>query len=416
MRINLYPYQEEAINKLKSGSILLGGVGCGKSIMSIAWYWSKECGGSLKKISCGPKNIKDLYIITTAKKRESKEWDDDLSKFGFVKGYNEILKGTIIIDSWNNLHKYENAENSVFILDEQRIKGNGAWVRSFLHLSKNNHWILLSATPGDTFMDYIPVFIANGYFKNRTDFVRKHVVFDAYKKFPSVSHYVDEIHLHKMRKDITVNVNYDRRSKINTRIERTPFHGYASKEESWLKALENPYTDERISTPQEYIQVKRRLSYTCDERIKYLERILEEHPRIIVFYNYIVELKFLRRFCYEHKGIKLAECNGSRHDKIPDKEYGSFWIYAVQYAAGAEGWNCVETNTVVFFSPNYSYATMVQAAGRIDRVNSPYRILNYILFISNNGIDDSILQCLSKKKSFNEDDLAEKEFGNLFKK
>ena len=45
---------------------------------------------------------------------------------------------------------------------------------------------------------------------------------------------------------------------------------------------------------------------------------------------------------------------------------------------------------------------MAQAAGRIDRLNSPYRDLYYYHLKSRSGIDIAISKALGQKKQFNE--------------
>ena len=197
MSVQLDGNQLLALEQLKSGSILCGGVGSGKSRTSLAYFTVKECKGGLNGEPM--KDPKNLYIITTAKKRDSKEWEDEFPPFPF----DEI---DICIDSWNNIGKYADVKDSFFIFDEQRLVGSGAWVKAFLKISKSNHWILLSATPGDTWMDYIPVFIANGFYKNRTEFIRRHVVYSRFAKFPKVDHYVETGRLLRLRKSILVNM------------------------------------------------------------------------------------------------------------------------------------------------------------------------------------------------------------------
>ncbi len=176
--VNLYDYQLEAVKNMKNGCILCGGVGSGKSITSLVYYYSQQGGqiGAGKYIPM--KKPKDLYIITTARKRDTLEWEGELSPF-LLSTHEEInfYKNKVVVDSWNNIGKYENVSNAFFIFDEQRVVGYGAWTKAFLKIAKSNKWILLSATPGDTWQDYIPVFIANGFYKNKSQFVRDHIVY-----------------------------------------------------------------------------------------------------------------------------------------------------------------------------------------------------------------------------------------------
>ena len=387
MSVQLDDNQLLALEQLKSGSILCGGVGSGKSRTSLAYFTLKECGGGLN----GEKmtSPKSLFIITTAKKRDSKEWEDEFPPFPF----DQI---DISIDSWNNIGKYTEIKDSFFIFDEQRLVGSGAWVKAFLTISKNNKWILLTATPGDTWLDYIPIFIANGFYKNRTEFIRRHVVYNRFSKFPKVDRYIETGRLIRLRKSILVNMKY---------VKPTQQHhfritvGYDQALYKWVvKNRWDIYKDEPLRDISSLCYLLRRIVNTDQQRIDAVKKLITDHPRIIIFYNFDYELEILRDIG-ETMDIDIAEWNGHKHQVIPESDN---WLYLVQYAAGAEGWNCTSTNVIVFYSQNYSYKVAVQAAGRIDRRNTPYSDLYYYHIRSNSSIDVAIHQALSRKKSFNE--------------
>ena len=387
MGVKLDDNQLLALEQLKSGSILCGGVGSVKSRTSLAYFTVKECGGGLNGESM--KTPKNLYIITTAKKRDSKEWEDEFPPFPFAQI-------DICIDSWNNIGKYSEVKDSFFIFDEQRLVGSGAWVKAFLKIAKSNNWILLSATPGDTWMDYIPVFIANGFYKNRTEFIRRHVVYSRFAKFPKVDHYVETGRLLRLRKAILVNMKY---------IKPTQQHhfqitvGYNRETYKFVtKERWDIFKDEPLRDMSSLCYLLRRIVNTDPQRIAAVEKLISENPRVIIFYNFDYELEILRDLG-ESLGITTAEWNGHKHQQIPTT---SSWLYLVQYTAGAEGWNCTSTNVIIFYSQNYSYKVAVQAAGRIDRRNTPYTDLYYYHIRSNSSIDVAIHQALSRKENFNE--------------
>ncbi len=387
MSVQLDDNQLLALEQLKSGSILCGGVGSGKSRTSLAYFTVKECKGGLNGEPM--KNPKNLYIITTAKKRDSKEWEDEFPPFPF-----ESID--ICIDSWNNIGKYSEVKDSFFIFDEQRLVGSGAWVKAFLKIAKCNHWILLSATPGDTWMDYIPVFIANGFYKNRTEFIRRHVVYSRFAKFPKVDRYIETGRLLRLRKSILVNMKYVKPTqqhhfRITVGYDHTTYK-YVTKNR-W-----DIFKDEPLTDMSGLCYLLRRIVNTDQQRIDAVKQIISEHPRVIIFYNFDYELEILRELGKELE-IETAEWNGHKHQQIPDTQN---WIYLVQYTAGAEGWNCTTTNVIIFYSQNYSYKVAVQAAGRIDRRNTPYTDLYYYHIRSNSSIDVAIHQALSRKKNFNE--------------
>lgn len=387
MSVELDSNQLLALEQLKSGSILCGGVGSGKSRTSLAYFTVKECNSKLddKKL----KNPKPLYIITTAKKRDSKEWEDEFPPFPF-----DGL--SVTIDSWNNIAKYSNVKDSFFIFDEQRLVGSGAWVKAFLKIAKSNTWILLSATPGDTWSDYIPVFIANGFYKNRTEFARRHIVYSRYTSYPKIDRYLETGRLLRLREAILVNMKYvkpteQHHCQITVSYDRLLY-------KQVMKDRWDIFKNEPLRDMSSLCYALRRIVNTDKERIEVTKKLINEHPRIIIFYNFDYELEILRDLGHE-LGISTAEWNGHRHETIPDT---ASWIYLVQYTAGAEGWNCTSTNAIIFYSQNYSYKIMVQAAGRIDRRNTPYSNLYYYHLRSNASIDVAIYQALARKKNFNE--------------
>lgn len=385
--VRLFDHQQKALEKLHSGSILCGGVGSGKSITGLAWYWNDIYAN-------GPC---DLYIITTARKRDTLEWDRECAKFGLSSERDKSQSGVkVTIDSWNNIGKYEGVKECCFLFDEQRVVGYGAWVKSFLKIAKANQWILLSATPGDTWSDYIPVFIANGFYKNKTEFCRRHVIYNRFARYPQVSRYVEEKHLNRLRASILVTMDFVRQTVAHH--ERLVCGYNREKYDNVMRSRWNPYKEQPIADAGELCQTLRKIVASDPERIGKLKEVLEAHPKSIIFYNYDYELEILRGL-----DIPKAEWNGHLHEPIPE---GDRWTYLVQYTAGCEGWNCVTTDTIIFFSQSYSYKQMVQAAGRIDRLNTPFTDLYYFHLVSMSKIDLAIGRALRNKKNFNENAFA----------
>jgi hypothetical protein len=377
--------------------VLCGGVGSGKSITSIAYYYTRVCGGTISSDG-GPLDLKtptDLYIITTAAKRDTLDWQEECAKFSLSTDRAVSIYGIkVIVDSWNNVGKYVKVKDAFFIFDEQRVVGSGSWVMNFLKIVKNNQWILLSATPGDTWMDYIPAFVANGFYKNRTEFIRQHVKFNGFAKYPKVDHYVEEYLLARHKRDILVTMEYKKKT--------TP-HYYdviadhdVEKYDLVFDKRWNPYKDKPVREVGELFHVVRKVVNSDPSRLELIRELLERHPRLIIFYNFDYELEILRGLAEE---LPFAEYNGHKHDDIPRTER---WAYAVQYTSGSEGWNCIQTNAIAFYSASYSYRAMTQAAGRIDRLNTPYLDLYYYLLRSSAKIDMEIAKCLKTKKDFNE--------------
>lgn len=399
--MKLYNYQLDAINRMKNGCILCGGVGSGKSITALGYYYLIN-GGDISFLKGGeftPMNPypADLYIITTARKRDTLEWEKEMLPFLMsIDSKTNFYNNNIVIDSWNNIKKYSDIKDAFFIFDEQRVVGSGVWVKSFLKIVKSNKWILLSATPGDTWQDYIPVFIANGFYRNRTEFSREHIVYSRFSKYPKVDRYLNTGRLIRLRNQILVNMDFTRKTESHHENIFIEYDIEAYKEVT--KTRWNPYKNEPIVNAAELCYVWRRIVNSDISRENALLSILKKHNKVIVFYNFDYELEILKNCKYAEE-VKLAEWNGHKHEPIPDSEK---WVYLVQYAAGAEGWNCTTTDTIVFYSQNYSYKIMQQAAGRIDRVNTSFKDLYYYHFKSRSGIDLAISRSLNNKKNFNE--------------
>lgn len=381
--VQLRPHQQEALKKLKSGKILTGGVGSGKSMVAAAHYAQEY-----------PK--RDVYVITTAKKRDSLDWNREFARFGVTTAASSLF-GTLTVDSWNNIHKYEDVKDAFFIFDEQRLVGSGGWVKSFLRIAKQNPWILLSATPGDNWLDFVPVFIANGFYRNRTEFKARHVVYKSYTKFPAVDRYVEVGRLVRLRNSILVSMPFDRHTRRHTHI--IPVDHDADVMKRAMKDRWNPFEDRPIQRSAELHSVMRKIVSTHTSRLEALKTTMKKHPRLIVFYNFDYELEILRGI----EGIEKAEWNGHRHQEIP---LGERWLYLVQFAAGAEGWECIETNATFFWSQDYSYKRTEQAYGRIDRMNTSYIDLHYYLPLSNSYIDKAIRRAIREKRDFNESEMS----------
>ena len=398
--ISLRDYQLDAVSRMMNGCILCGGVGSGKSRTALAYYY-KENGGVLGTNEYVPMNdvdLPDLYIITTARKRDTAEWEGELSPF-LLSSHPEVnlYRNRVIIDSWNNISKYSSVTNAFFIFDEQRVVGSGAWVKAFLKIAKSNKWILLSATPGDTWEDYIPVFVANGFYKNRTAFKEEHMVIRWVNgKYPKVERYMGVGKLMLLRNRILIDMDFKRQTISHHEDINVEYD--ISKYKEVGRTRWNPYKNEPIVNASELCYVWRKIVNSDDSRQTAVLELFDRHPKMIVFYMFDYELNILKNLHYG-EDVQVAEWNGHKHEPIPSSDK---WVYLVQYAAGAEGWNCISTDTIVFYSQNYSYKVMQQAAGRIDRLNTPFSNLYYYHLKSYAPIDIAIARALKEKKTFNE--------------
>ena len=398
MVVELYPHQTLAVEKLANGKVLTGGVGTGKTITSLVYYYTKVMGGELGR----PQTITnpmDIYVFTTARKRDELDWNRDAAQLGIGRERESSIHGIkIVVDSYNQIHKYVDVKGAFIILDEQRMVGNGKWPKTFIKMAKNNQWIMLSATPGDTWLDYVTLFIANGFVKNITEFKRNHVVYAPYSKFPKVEKYIEVGKLLKWRHDILVEMPYLRHT---TRYHH-PIAVNHRKDlmDLVMKKRWNPYTDMPLKDAGEMFATMRKVAYSDPSRREaVIELMTHNHSRLIVFYNFDYELEMLRTIAAEMPEWTVKEWNGHKHEAVPE---GDKWLYLVQYVAGAEAWNCVTTDAICFYSQTYSYKNFEQAQGRIDRLNTPFTDLHYYILKSTSPIDIAVSRALKGKQSFNE--------------
>lgn len=388
MGVDLMPHQEEALRHLGNGKVLYGGVGAGKSLTAIAYYVANE-------------EPRDIVVITTPKKRDDLDWLGEAAMFGISTDPDATVSGTIDVDSWNNIGKFVDYEDHFFIFDEQRLVGSGAWVKAFQKIAKKNHWILLSGTPGDTWMDYCPLFVANGFYKNKTEFMKKHVVLNPYTKYQSIKGYLNVPKLEFLRNELLVEMPYVRHT-----TRHVNYIDCGHDKEQWetvYKKRWNPWEDEPIKDVAELFRCMRRVANSHPSRVATIAELLRTHPKMVIFYNFNYELEMLRTLSSE---ATVAEWNGHKKEPIP---LDDSWVYLVQYTAGAEGWNCTETNAMVFYSLSYSFKHFEQAQGRIDRLDTPYDDLYYYVLQSDTLIDKGIKSALGAKKRFNERKFAEGE-------
>lgn len=397
--ISLYDYQLDAVRRMHNGCILCGGVGSGKSRTSLAYYYEEQGGRLNTKNHVLLLNPKDLYIITTARKRDTMEWEGELAPFLMSTNpeVNVYKNQKVVVDSWNNIGKYIDVKNAFFIFDEQRVVGTGAWVKAFYKIAKANNWILLSATPGDKWEDYIPVFVANGFYKNVTQFRNEHIIYDYHcTKYPKVDGYRDTGRLIRLRNRLLVTMDFKRETIAHHEDVVVTYDKPAYTD--LMRNRWDPWNNMPIENASQFCYSLRKIVNSSESRQMRLLEIIEDHPKAIIFYNFDYELEILKNLYYG-EDVEIAEWNGHKHQEIPT---GDKWVYLVQYTAGAEGWNCITTDTIIFYSQNYSYKVLAQAAGRIDRLNTPFTDLYYYHLKSKSGIDLAISRAIRDKKKFNE--------------
>ncbi len=391
MNIQLTDYQVDAVEKMHNGCILRGGTGSGKTLTSLVHVFEKILGGSsplypehsYKRASVDV----PVYVITTPKKRDSCDWTKEASMVPLI---------LTDVNSWNNIKKYENIKNAIFIFDESKVIGYGSWTQSFLKITKNNAWVLLSATPGDTWLEYMPVFIANGFYKNKSEFEREHVMWSRFTKYPKVERYLNVSRLIRHRDSILVDMQDQRATTQhhkNVICDFNKLHYDILAKDRW-----DIFENKPIRDISQLCYALRKVVNSDESRLEALSAIYARHKKVIIFYNFNYELKILRDWCAANN-IVYSEWNGHNHDDIPDSK---FWVYLCQYTSAKEAWNCITTDCIVFYSQTYSYKALVQSAGRIDRMNTTFMHLYYYHLMAMAPIELGIQKALGCKENFNE--------------
>lgn len=264
---------------MHNGCILCGGVGVGKSHTAVGYYLENEA-------------PRDVIVITTAKKRDKFDWQKIFQEIGMGTHPESTMAALLTVDSWNNISKYKEIKDAFFIFDEQRLVGSGAWVKSFYEIAKNNHWIMLSATPGDTWLDYVPVFRANGFIKNLTQFKDSHVIQRWTGRYYQVHGYRQVGQLVRWRNQILVDMPYEKHTTRHSHDIWVDFDEAAVKE--LVKNRWNVLENKPIQDAGELFRVMRRVVYSHESRLDQVRALLKKHPRLIVFYNFDFELDILR--------------------------------------------------------------------------------------------------------------------------
>lgn len=401
--VELRDFQKDCVAQLRSGKVLAAGVGAGKSVMALYWYVSTQCRTRRSRNQVGElfrilKGSPDLVVITTAKKRDSGEWSEEFARFALKEGVNHGMGGvTVTVDSWNNIGKYVDADrNTVFIFDEQRAIGHGAWSKAFVRIARSHPWIMLSATPADDWKDWCPVMVADGFYRNRTDFFRRHAIYSRYTTYPKITSWYDTHQLEVVRDRILVTCEVPRQTERHDIELGTGYNKTAVK--TMMKERVDPETGEPFMNASQLCYAIRKVVNCDPSRMDMARDVFEDHGRVIVFYSLRAELELIHMAAGMAGISEVGAYNGSTHDEVPT---GNRWVYAVQYNAGAEGWNCTTCNTILFWDLPYSYRQLEQAKGRIDRLNTPYRNLFYYSMTSNAKIDLAIKRALRLKKDFN---------------
>lgn len=394
----LYAFQKKAITELQQPDKHICIAGCGAGKGSIALHWLKTT------------NKKKWLFITTASKRDSKDVENEmvmwfgkesLSSYSLeVISWAALAKWTIT--NWNSLEDY------AFVFDEVACAKAGVSSnrgRAFIQIAKQTDcWTGYTATPGDRWEDFQAYFVAAGYVKNKTAFMREFCQVQTFKGYPEIVGYYDEHILKAYWKRLTVCP--DTQAMLDE-LPAEQHKTYHFKPSPTYKRFLKERLDEDgnfIDTVMGYCHYCRRLCLTA-EKLQWVSDYLSGlGTNAVFFYNYIAEGEELEKVAKKAlpKGAKVWRIDGKHHDIPTADTIGKYDIVLAQYASGSESLNLQFMNHMVFVSPNYSYTTSIQARGRIKRIGQKQNMFFWYL-VCDGTIETDVYACLRGKSDFAED-------------
>lgn len=400
--ITLRSYQQDAVEALLNGKhIVVASCGVGKGFISLEW-----ARGTKKS---------NVLVITQASKVKSNDFVEE-AKLLDEKWYNSQSSFTVV--SWNSLakwlkeHQSENFADYAIIADEiQRIKNYSTGMgKSFLKIASHTKcWAGFTATPGESWIQMMPYFVACGFVKHKTDFTNKFCVTQSFKGYIEIIGYNHEEVLNKWWSGITYFPDTKEMEKQLPSETHKVVHfkaptGYAKV----LKTKTRLDTDEFIDTSMAMCHYLRQLCCS-KEKVEWLKEFVESlDTSCVVFYTYIEEGEKIKEAL---KGVKIWEINGKKHDIPTADTIGKHDVVLAQWESGSASLNLQFMNYWVSFSPCYSLTTSCQSRGRIKRIGQTKPMFYYYLK-TDHTIENDIYKALKEKRDFSETVWYENKFGD----
>lgn len=145
-------------------------------------------------------------------------------------------------------------------------------------------------------------------------------------------------------------------------------------------------------------------AYNKDKLDAVQDLIQSTNDRIIIFYNFNVELEALKRICSE-LDRPVSEVNGNVKDLIA-YETRSDSVTLVQYQAGSMGLNLQKSNKIIYFTLTDRSDLFEQSKKRIHRIGQ-YRPCFYYTMICKGSVEESVHNTLQKRMDYTDELFAE---------
>lgn len=137
------------------------------------------------------------------------------------------------------------------------------------------------------------------------------------------------------------------------------------------------------------------------EKLDMLRTLVEgTNDRVVVFYNFDIELKVLQQLCKKLKRpisyINGHEKNLNCYNDCEDS------ITLVQYQSGSAGVNLQKANKMIYYSPPIKSDFYEQSKKRIHRIGQNHKC-TYWKLITHDSIEQQIYSTLAKKQDYTEE-------------
>lgn len=360
----------------------------------------------LKFVIAAPTNVVDGL----GWHRTIKSWNDDhpdnqldpilitsIDKFANIcqniKSFTKLLKETDLMGAYfvgDEYHKYKNP-----------VSKRSKQLQKLEHFNK----IGLSATPltNDIIMDGMSYLIHAGYYKNKTDFMRKSGLENHKGRFGEITVYNQDgsvntemwPYYNTMKQQLS-EIMY--RPKINIADYDMPG---VEKHINQLDYNEKLYEDMRSLA---YANRQRMFASPIDYAMEAIDRIhrdpqrLEELMKIIKDKDVKQPLIFYHNVCVKDAIVEELEKNNitnyqiiSGENNFRDVDIERDAPMLVQYQSGSEGIEMKFSNTSIFYQNQRSYAILEQARGRNVRRGMTHDINHYYL-IADNEVDQEVYE------------------------
>ena len=392
----LYDFQKELLNKIEPNYILAADTGTGKTMMAIHHYLRYGKGES-------------LLIVCPPQKKKEGGWDREIefvcNHYGIEIEY-ETLSFGMIAKRWKDYKGW------FIVLDECHYAKNPTSQRgkATINLTKvSTHFLLLSATPSSNgWGDTIAYMIMFGYYKNKTQFLKEHAIYeDKYfgpKPIKVVSDFKDAEKLKEIYQSFSIKLAKEECLDLPGIV----FEDVSFKSTKEYKIIEKDRIltvgdDDFLYDSVPKLQHGLRFYANQEDKLKYSEMLAEgTSENIIIFYYYQEEKNELKKIMKKLKK-KVFEVSGQATE-LPDKSKWSGLhnsVTLVQYMAGSAGIELQYANLVVFYTPTYSFQDYEQALGRAYRNGQTKKVTVY-RYITKNTVEEAIYGALKHKRDFTE--------------